>query len=43
MPGIMWYFVIALAIILGLMWAVPSDGAEPQAPSVTTSRETNPS
>ena len=28
MPGIMWYFVIALVIILGVMLAVPSEGAE---------------
>jgi hypothetical protein len=28
MPGIMWYFVIALVVILAVMWAVPSDGAE---------------
>lgn len=28
MPGIMWYFVIALVIILGVMFAVPSEGAE---------------
>ncbi len=28
MPGIMWYFVIALVILLGVILAVPSDGAE---------------
>lgn len=30
MPGIMWYFVIALIVIFGVMMAVPSDGAEMQ-------------
>jgi hypothetical protein len=28
MPGIMWYFVIALVVLLGVILAVPSDGAE---------------
>jgi hypothetical protein len=28
MPGIMWYFVIALVILLGVMLAVPSEGAQ---------------
>lgn len=28
MPGIMWYFVIALVILLGVILAVPSEGAE---------------
>lgn len=28
MPGIMWYFVIALVIILAVILAVPGDGAE---------------
>lgn len=27
MPGIMWYFVIALIILIGLMLAIPSEGA----------------
>jgi hypothetical protein len=28
MPGIMWYFVIALIVILAVMLAVPGEGAE---------------
>jgi hypothetical protein len=28
MPGIMWYFVIALIVILAVILAVPGDGAE---------------
>lgn len=28
MPGIMWYFVIALIVIIAVILAVPSDGAE---------------
>lgn len=28
MPGIMWYFVIALVVLIAVIWAVPSDGAE---------------
>jgi hypothetical protein len=28
MPGIMWYFVIALIVLVAVMMAVPSDGAE---------------
>ncbi len=28
MPGILWYFVIALVVIFGVILAVPSDGAE---------------
>lgn len=40
MPGIMWYFVIALVIILGVIMAVPSDGAEVPAtgPAFTMAR-----
>lgn len=30
MPGIMWYFVIALIVLFGVIMAVPSDGAELQ-------------
>ena len=33
MPGIMWYFVIALIVIFGVIIAVPSDGAEIQGQS----------
>ncbi len=29
MPGIMWYFVIALIVLLAVIMAVPSEGAEP--------------
>jgi hypothetical protein len=28
MPGIMWYFVIALVVLIAVILAVPSDGAE---------------
>lgn len=28
MPGVMWYFVIALIVILGVILAVPSEGAD---------------
>ncbi|MGE3332466.1 MAG: hypothetical protein AB7I36_02395 [Rhodospirillaceae bacterium] len=28
MPGIMWYFVIALVVLLAVILAVPGDGAE---------------
>lgn len=28
MPGIMWYFVIALIVLLAVIMAVPSDGAD---------------
>jgi hypothetical protein len=28
MPGIMWYFAIALIIIIAVIMAVPGDGAE---------------
>ncbi len=38
MPGIMWYFVIALVIILGVMFAVPSEGAETPAPLAVSTR-----
>lgn len=34
MPGIMWYFVIALVVLLAVILAVPSDGAE--IPNATT-------
>jgi hypothetical protein len=37
MPGIMWYFVIALVVIFGVMMAVPSDGAEIQGPNAPLS------
>lgn len=40
MPGIMWYFVIALIVLIGVMLAVPSDGAEISrtAPALTLVR-----
>ena len=38
MPGIMWYFVIALVIIFGVMMAVPSDGAEIQGQNAPVTR-----
>lgn len=28
MPGIMWYFVIALIVIIAVFMMVPSEGAE---------------
>lgn len=28
MPGIMWYFVVALVVLLGVILAVPSEGAD---------------
>lgn len=27
MPGVMWYFVIAIVVLLGVILAVPSEGA----------------
>ena len=27
MPGLLWYFLIAFAVFIGVMLAVPSDGA----------------
>lgn len=28
MPGVMWYFVVALIVIIAVILAVPSEGAE---------------
>lgn len=37
MPGIMWYFVIALIVLLAVIMAVPGDGAEiPRALDLVT-------
>ena len=40
MPGIMWYFVIALVILIAVILAVPGDGAEiPKVmPAISVSR-----
>jgi hypothetical protein len=28
MPGVLWYFVVALVVLFAVILAVPSDGAE---------------
>lgn len=38
MPGIMWYFVIALAVLLGVIMLVPSEGAELPRPAYSAAQ-----